>query len=44
MKLHGKVVVVSGAASGLGWGTAQHCLREAGARVVTMNFGSRPRA
>lgn len=37
MKLRGAVVLISGAASGLGWGAAQYCLRHAGARVVMLD-------
>lgn len=37
MNLQDKVVVVSGAASGLGWGTAQYCLRVKGARVLLID-------
>lgn len=37
MKLAGATVVISGGASGLGWGTAQYCVREKGARVVLLD-------
>lgn len=37
MRLRDAVVLVSGAASGLGWGAAQYCLREAGARVIMLD-------
>jgi len=37
MELRDKVVVVSGAASGLGWGAARYCLQEKGARVVLLD-------
>lgn len=37
MKLRDAVVLISGAASGLGWGAAQYCVREAGARVIMLD-------
>ncbi|MGD9942556.1 MAG: SDR family oxidoreductase [Burkholderiaceae bacterium] len=37
MRLRGAVVLISGAASGLGWGTAQYCVHHAGARVVMLD-------
>lgn len=37
MKLRDRVVLISGAASGLGWGVAKHCVQQAGARVVLLD-------
>jgi 3-hydroxyacyl-CoA dehydrogenase / 3-hydroxy-2-methylbutyryl-CoA dehydrogenase len=37
MELKDKVVVISGAASGLGWGAAQYVMRSKGARVVLLD-------
>ena len=37
MRMRDAVVLISGAASGLGWGAAQYCVREAGARVVMLD-------
>lgn len=37
MKLDGKTIVISGSASGLGWGAAQYCVRHKQANVVMLD-------